>query len=376
MKDRSALATITRTSSGSLDAVTVSRPCFTKLYVTAHPVDGTDPYGMFDNLARFLKDKDAQIVSQDVFGCCALQGGGMEALRAAFGEIKWPITWIEGEGSSRQSLTGTQAYAIAGTSAQPIRSDGRIIGNMFEDDDARYCLLGDLRPADNSRLDTEQARETFGKMEQALGYARMDFSHVVRTWFYINRILAWYDEFNSVRNSFFAQRRVLEGTMPASTGIGAGNCAGAAVVAEAFAIDPKSDSVRIQQVTSPMQCPAPDYKSSFSRAVEVFFCDHRRLYVSGTASIERDGTTAHVGDTAKQIALTMEVVEAILESRRMSWSDVSRAIAYFKDMDDATLFDAYCEKEHLSLLPIAVAHGDICRDELLFEIELDAVANS
>ena len=372
----SALAKITRTSSGSLDVVTVSRRCFRKFYITAHPVEGANHYGMFDNLARFLQDNDAQIVSQDVFGCCGLQSGGMEALRGAFGEIKWPITWIEGEGPSKQSLTGTQAYAISGTSAEPIRSDGRIIGNVFEDDDARYCLLGDLRPADSSHSDTEQARETFEKMEQALGHAQMDFSHVVRTWLYINRILAWYDDFNSVRNGFFAERRVRERTMPASTGIGAGNCAGAAVVAEAFAIKPKSDTVRIQEVTSPLQCPAPDYKSSFSRAVEVLFCDHRRLYVSGTASIKRDGATAHVGDTAKQIALTMEVVEAILKSRRMSWSDVSRAIAYFKDIDDAPLFDAYCEKEHLSLLPIAVAHGDICRDELLFEIELDAVANS
>jgi enamine deaminase RidA (YjgF/YER057c/UK114 family) len=331
---------------------------------------------MFDNLARFLQDNDAQIVSQDVFGCCSLQSGGLEALRAAVGEIKWPISWIEGEGPSKQLLTGTQAYAISGTSAEPIHSDGRIIGNVFEDDDAWYCLLGDLRPTDSSHSDTEQARETFEKMERALVHAQMDFSHVVRTWLYINRILAWYDDFNSVRNSFFAERRVLEGTMPASTGIGAGNCAGAAVVAEAFAIKPKSDTVRIQQVTSPLQCPAPDYKSSFSRAVEVLFSDHRRLYVSGTASIKRDGATAHVGDAAKQIALTMEVVEAILKSRRMSFSDVSRAIAYFKDIDDALLFDAYCENKHLSLLPIAVAHGDICRDELLFEIELDAVANS
>jgi enamine deaminase RidA (YjgF/YER057c/UK114 family) len=372
----SALAKITKTSSPSLDVVTVSRRCFKKFYITAHPVEGANHYGMFDNLARFLQDNDAQIVSQDVFGCCSLQSGGLEALRAAVGEIKWPISWIEGEGPSKQLLTGTQAYAISGTSAEPIHSDGRIIGNVFEDDDAWYCLLGDLRPTDSSHSDTEQARETFEKMERALVHAQMDFSHVVRTWLYINRILAWYDDFNSVRNSFFAERRVLERTMPASTGIGAGNCAGAAVVAEAFAIKPKSDGVSVREVTSPLQCPAPDYKSSFSRAVEVLFGDHRRLYVSGTASITRDGTTAHIGDTARQIALTMQVVEAILESRRMSFSDVSRAIAYFKDIDDAPLLDAYCEKEHLSRLPIAVAHGDICRDELLFEIELDAVANS
>ena len=70
--------------------------------------------------------------------------------------------------------------------------------------------------------------------------------------------------------------------------------------------------------------------------------DHRRLYVSGTASIEPSGKTAHIGDPAKQISLTMEVVAAILESRRMTWADVSRAIAYFKDIKDAPLFDEYC----------------------------------
>ena len=63
----SAPAKITRTCLPSLDVVTVSRRCFKKFYITAHPVEGANHYGMFDNLARFLQDNDAQIVSQDVF---------------------------------------------------------------------------------------------------------------------------------------------------------------------------------------------------------------------------------------------------------------------------------------------------------------------
>jgi hypothetical protein len=57
----------------------------------------------------------------------------------------------------------------------------------------------------------------------------------------------------------------------------------------------------------------------------------------------------------------------------MDWKDVSRAIAYFKNMEDAPLLDLYCKKNNLPALPIAIAHGDICRDDLLFEIEADAV---
>ncbi|MHC4665589.1 MAG: RidA family protein [Planctomycetota bacterium] len=370
----SALAKITRTSSHSLDVVTVSRRCFRKFYITAHPVEGANHYGMFDNLAHFLQDNDAQIVSQDVFGCCGLQSGGMEALRGAFGEIKWPITWIEGEGPSKQSLTGTQVYAVSGTLVNPIRSDGQVVGSVFEDDDARYCLLGDLRPTERSGSNTEQAREVFDEMESGLSAAEMDFSHVVRTWLYLNKILSWYEQFNTIRTAFFSQRGLFAGVIPASTGIGAGNCAGAAVVAEALAIKPKKQNVRVQAVPSPLQCPAPDYKSSFSRAVEVVLPDHRRLYVSGTASIEPDGKTAHVGNAEKQIALTMEVVATVLQSRLMDWSSVSRAIAYFKEIENAPLFDRYCKANDIPVLPVAVAHGDICRDELLFEIELDAVS--
>jgi len=328
---------------------------------------------MFENLAQFLHDNKAGIVSQDVFGCCGLHENGMQALENACGKIEWPVTWIEGDGSAQKALTGTQAYAISGTSVGSIRLDGQIVGSIFEDDDARYCLLGDLRPTDTSGSDAEQARETFDKMAAALSFAEMDFSHVIRTWFYINRILSWYDRFNSVRTGFFADQSVLESIMPASTGIGAGNCAGVAVVAEALAIKAKKQNIHIYEVPSPLQCPAPEYNSSFSRAVEVALPDHRRLYVSGTASIEPSGKTAHIGDPAKQISLTMEVVAAILESRRMTWADVSRAIAYFKNIKDAPLFDEYCKKNRLPALPIATAHSDICRDDLLFEIEVDAV---
>ncbi|MHC4622435.1 MAG: RidA family protein [Planctomycetota bacterium] len=373
MKESSNPATVTRTFSDKLDAVTVSRCCFKKLYITAHPTAADDPYQMFENLAAFLEENDAAIVSQDVFGSCQLQSDGLRALARVFGQIKWPVTWIEGEGRLPKSLTGTQVYAISGTSVAPIHSDGRIIGSIFEDDDAEYCLLGDLRPHDISRANSKQARDLFETMEAALRLARMHFANVVRTWLYINKILTWYGPFNEIRNDFFSHRGLFEGVIPASTGIGAGNCPGAAVVAEALAIRPKKQSVCIQAVPSPLQCPAPHYKSSFSRAVEVVLSDHRRLYISGTASIEPGGKTIHTGNIKSQIGRTMEVVRAILESRQMGWTDISRAVAYFKDIEHAPLLDTFCRENRLPALPVAVAHADICRDDLLFEIEADAV---
>ncbi|HUW30685.1 MAG TPA: hypothetical protein VM223_03670, partial [Planctomycetota bacterium] len=161
--------------------------------------------------------------------------------------------------------------------------------------------------------------------------------------------------------------------VPPSTGVGVDNPAGAALIADVLAIQPRTDRVCIEAVPSPLQCPALDYKSSFGRAAEVVFPSHRVLYVSGTASIDSAGKSAYVGDIHKQIQLTMDVVHAILQSRKMEWGDSARAVAYFKDIDDTGVFGDFCRNNGLAELPVVPAHADICRDDLLFEFEVDAV---
>jgi enamine deaminase RidA (YjgF/YER057c/UK114 family) len=328
---------------------------------------------MFFSLAQFLKEHDAKIMSQDIFGCNHDHEEGLAELRKACGEITWPLAWIEGDNCSHSGITSTQVYAIRGDSPRSIEMNGNIVGSVFEDDDARYCLIAGLSPLDQSLSREEQAESVFERMKTALSLADMTFDNVVRTWLYIDSILSWYDEFNTVRTNFFKENGVFGKLVPASTGIGCANRVGAALVSDVLAIQPKTDDITIQAIPSPLQCPALDYESSFSRAVEVDLPDHRRLYISGTASIEPGGATAHVGDTSMQISLTMDVVAAILESRDMTWTDVTRANAYFKDIDEAHLFDEYCKANNLPVLPAAIAHSDICRDDLLFEIELDAV---
>ena len=144
-------------------------------------------------------------------------------------------------------------------------------------------------------------------------------------------------------------------------------------MADVLAIRPKRSDVRIFAVPSPLQCSALDYRSSFSRAVEVVTPELRCLYISGTASIEPGGKTAFVDDVRKQIELSMDVLHAILTSRGMDWGDVSRAIAYFRNMSSAAEFTAYCREHNIPQFPCAVSHADICRDDLLFEIEADAM---
>ena len=202
----------------------------------------------------------------------------------------------------------------------------------------------------------------------------MTMKDVARTWFFLDEILSWYGDFNRVRNDFFARSELRPVSVPASTGVSGVNPAGAALTAAAWAARAHDASTKVVEIVpSPCQCPAPAYGSAFSRAVELHLAGYRQLLVSGTASIEPGGHTAHVGDVRAQIELTMQVVEAILEARRMSFADVSRATAYFKFATDAPVFDDWLARHGVRTMPVVRTCCDICRDDLLFELELDAI---
>lgn len=325
---------------------------------------GDNPLSVF----RDFPGEPCEVVAQWVFGGCQFQA----AAQSAMGGVSWPMMWLEGDSCDGQHLAGLQAVLLKGVTPRRLKLDGAVVGAAWSDEDADYCWLSGVTPADLAATRGDQARQVYERIETVLGQVGMGFGEVVRTWLYLDRLLDWYDEFNVTRNLFFEERGVFERRVPASTGIGACNPRGAAIVAGALAIRPRHGGVKITVVPSPLQCSALEYRSAFSRAVELEFPDRRQLLISGTASIAPGGESVHRGDAAAQIALTMKVVDAILESRGMAWQDTTRAIGYFQDMKDAPLLAEYCQAHGIQDFPVINTHATVCRDDLLFEIELDA----
>ncbi len=255
-----------------------------------------------------------------------------------------------------------------------ISRGGRVVANVFEDEDAVYLLAAGVMPADLAAPRGEQASSVFVELEKIFAEEGMAFADVVRTWLYIDRVCEWYNEFNAARSAFFETRKVFETFLPASTGIGCGNLDGAALVAGAIAMKPKREGVRAEIVESPLQAPAMAYKSSFSRAAEIITPETRQLFISGTASIKPNShEVAYVGDIVKQIDCTMNAVLAILESRGYGWKDVERAIVYLKNPEYRDAWRAWLARNDLPVDFAAETVCDVCRDEWLFEIEADAL---
>ena len=327
-----------------------------------------------DSLAVFndFPPASGEVAAQLVFGGCGFEQAARERMSGA----AWPVLWLQGDVCPGTNLSGTQAFIVEGRPVSRVILGDQIVGSAWSDEDADYCLLAGILPANPRDARGCQTASCMQQIENALHQAGMNFSDVVRTWFYLDHLLDWYDEFNAVRTKFFETRGIFDRLVPASTGIGAGNPADTALAAGALAIRPRHSRVRVQEVPSPLQCPATDYRSSFSRAVEVGFPNRRMLIVSGTASIAADGKSMFADDVTRQIHLTLDVVEAILKSRNMAWENTVRSVGYFRRIEDLSLFGRCCRERGIAPLPLVPAHAIVCRDDLLFEIELDAIALS
>jgi enamine deaminase RidA (YjgF/YER057c/UK114 family) len=366
-------AQISRQHGDGLDLVAVESWAVTELHLTVTPMKGESIDAMARRLAEALNPWDVTVVRQIVFGSTAAYPTTLKTLRQVLNDPELPVAWVEGTGCGDHAIAGIQTHAIAGTCVRTLGDNGAVT-RIWNDALATHCVVNSILPTRTQATPPEQAREVFEKLQTGLASAGMTTKDIARTWFYLDDILSWYGEFNRVRNDVFAHNELRPHSLPASTGVGGRNPMGAALVAAVWAVRPHDQAAKVMHFApSPEQCPAPAYGSAFSRAVEIRSAGFRRLLVSGTASIAPDGKTEHVGDARAQIERSMQVVGAILESRRMTFADTAFATAFFKTPADAPLFADWLARHGQPAMPVVSAGCDICRDNLLFEIELEAV---
>ena len=342
---------------------------------TITPKPGENIHDICHRLARQLHEHDATPLHLLAFGNIRASAAATDVLRKILGRVDWPVTWVEGAACDGCPVAGIQVHSFTGD-VERITFGGRVVGSVFTDGGARQCLVGGLTPADKTHSRPEQTRATLENLQTILSGAGFDLVDTVRTWFFLKNILSWYDDFNRARTTVYSGVKFRTGSMPASTGVGAKNPAGTALALAAWAFRPLGKNSYAEEVASPMQCPAPAYGSAFSRAMEVSANAGRRIFISGTASIAPGGKTLWLGDVRKQVELTMDVVEAMLRARGFTFADLTRATAYFRHATDAGVFAEWLAANHLAHMSVVSAQCDVCRDDLLFELDAEAETQS
>lgn len=119
-------------------------------------------------------------------------------------------------------------------------------------------------------------------------------------------------------------------------------------------------------------------KVSFSRGMRVEIGDASMLFLSGTASVDENGGSVHIGDFAAQAGRVFTNLTALLESEGADWRDVVRTTCYLTDFRYYEQFNeirnAFYTEQGLDPVPASTCiQAGLCRPELLVEIELIAM---
>jgi len=226
----------------------------------------------------------------------------------------------------------------------------------------------------------QQALAMFAVAEDLLQQAGMEFRDVVRTWIHLRHIDRDYTDLNRARREFFAARGI--DPAPASTGIGGGPvpeehdlCLGVYAVQSALSgVSGQRARPPVRTVmTAPTLNEAMLYGSDFTRGMRMVDTNKIALHVSGTASIDEAGRTAHPGNFEAQADRMLVNVAALLEGQGATFADVVSAVTYLKLPGDAARLRQKLREAAFEGFPNVLVAAPICRPELLCETEVLAV---
>lgn len=217
------------------------------------------------------------------------------------------------------------------------------------------------------------------------------FGTIARIWNYVPRILddadsslpqqdrERYRQFNAGRRDAWESFGPKQGDgsmlLPAATGIGSHN--GPLVVECLITTDP------VTYIENPRQIPAYNYPTRygtkppiFARGSLVKSKEQTELYISGTASIA-GSSTKHLGNPVAQVKETFRNISTLIDAENLSnykedgfeLSDIISMRVYIKDSVQYSLIRKEVEKIMGTQTPIVYVNDDICRPDLLLEIE-------
>jgi len=260
---------------------------------------------------------------------------------------------------------------------------------------ATWLYFADVHPDSAAGSTCDRLLSAFRAAGERLDSIGWRFDEVIRTWLYLGNITGTegqtyrYFGLNRARTDFYRNLKFGAGLVPrewnravfpASTGIGAG---GDDVAIGCIALRADRPEVALFPLENPLQTSAYDYAHQygaetpkFVRAMAVATGELITTFISGTASIT--AAESRHNSVEQQTHQTLENIEALIASdsfRCYSLSgsgatldDLAVARVYIKRQEEYDTVRAIC-RARLGELPTIYVVGDICRPELLVEVE-------
>lgn len=260
---------------------------------------------------------------------------------------------------------------IVNASSNSISSEGGQSSALkIQMEDEARLLAGGLCGEGNNAY--EQTWGMFELAEKLLHEAGMEFNDVVRTWIYLREMERdYYPGLNKARREFFDSRGI--DPVPASTGIEGGMVNAEHDICMGFYAIKSGKPLTRAVMTTPTLNEAGEYGADFTRGMKTNEANRVALHVSGTASIDEQGKTAHVDDIDSQIDRMILNIKELLAKQGAEFKDIAYAYNYLKDPADEQLLRDKFKRAGLEGFPSVFVHAQVCRPDLLCETEVLAI---
>jgi len=262
----------------------------------------------------------------------------------------------------------------------------------------REVIVAGLTAGSAGRTIEARSDAAFALARRILERERLQIGDIVRQWNFIEDLLRVrtvgktarqnYQDFNDARQRFYGRASFPSG-YPAATGIGA---AAGGVVVE-FLAAARGRGLSIVPLSNPLQKDAHRYSQNvliggsnptagakaaplFERGKFVGRGANGVLYVSGTAAVRRQATAA-AGDAAAQTRITIANIRRLVSAENLARQGIDlrgRRLrlasyrAYVKRRRDLPAVQSICRRA-FGPVPSQFVRADVCREELLVEIE-------
>lgn len=196
----------------------------------------------------------------------------------------------------------------------------------------------------------------------------------VRTWIYCRDVDKDYSDIVHGRNDLFGECGLTkESHFIASTGIGGKGVKPKSTVNIDFYSIRDIDQSQIKYLKAlDYLNPTHEYGVAFERGTSITYSDKKHIFISGTASIDKNGVCIYRNDVIKQTERLFLNIQMLLEDAEAKLEDITQMIVYLRDIADYSKVVDYLNNNFLKT-PKVIVQARVCRPEWLIEVECFAV---
>ena len=280
-----------------------------------------------------------------------------------------------GQPPASGSKIGLEAYHIK--SIRPLQKE-KISENTLCIHHSKYKSLWISNLPQTASSPYEETSQLFNDLSIELNkYNAKIKDCLMRTWIYVRNIDDNYQGMVNARRDFFSRIGLTKKShYAASTGIGGdGENINHYVLMDSLSVSGLNPK-QIECLNAPEYMNSPhEYGVTFERGLRVTYGDRSHYYISGTASVDKNGQTMYANDIEKQTRRTITNMVALLRGYGAGLNDMKILTVYLRNILDAPQVTAILKDTFPKGLPYTIVCGSVCRPLWLVEMEGFAVSS-